>query len=242
MNFRLTALAALVTFGALPASVQAEDAPATTFNIGAFTDYRYRGISQSRVKPALQGGLDYAAGAFYVGAWASTINWVKDAGGKADVEIDIYGGYKGELAKDVAYDLGVLTYIYPSNGLNPSADTTEIYGAVTFGPVTAKYSHALTNTFANAKSKNSGYLDLSASFEVADGWSIAPHLGHQQIKGPASHVASYTDYSVTLSKDFKGIVPSIALVGTDADKVFYSSPKGKALGKSALVLGVKYNF
>ena len=47
---------------------------------------------------------------------------------------------------------------------------------------------------------------------------------------------------MTLSKDFKGIVPSIALVGTDADKVFYSSPKGKALGKSALVLGVKYNF
>ena len=242
MNFRLTALAALVTIAALPAAVHAEDAPATTFNIGAFTDYRYRGISQSRVKPALQGGVDYAAGAFYVGAWASTINWVKDAGGKADVEIDIYGGYKGELAKDVAYDVGVLTYIYPSNNLNPSADTTEIYGAVTFGPVTAKYSHALTNTFANAKSKNSGYLDLSASFEVADGWSIAPHLGHQQIKGPASQVASYTDYSVTLSKDFKGVVPSIALVGTDADKAFYSSPKGKALGKSALVLGVKYNF
>jgi uncharacterized protein (TIGR02001 family) len=62
--------------------------------------YRYRGISQTRLKPALQGGVDYTAGSFYVGAWVSTIQWIKDGGGKADVEIDIYGGYKFELAKD----------------------------------------------------------------------------------------------------------------------------------------------
>jgi uncharacterized protein (TIGR02001 family) len=49
-----------------------------------------------------------------VGAWASTIKWIKDAGGGADVEIDLYGGYKGELVKDVAYDVGVLSYQYPA--------------------------------------------------------------------------------------------------------------------------------
>jgi hypothetical protein len=43
------------------------------------TDYRYRGISQTKLKPAVQGGVDYAAGGFYVGAWASTIKWIKDA-------------------------------------------------------------------------------------------------------------------------------------------------------------------
>jgi uncharacterized protein (TIGR02001 family) len=90
------------------------------FNAGAVSDYRYRGISQTRLKPAVQGGVDYSAGGLYVGAWASTIKWIKDAGGDADVEIDLYGGYKGELAKDVAFDVGVLTYQYPGNTWPPA--------------------------------------------------------------------------------------------------------------------------
>lgn len=239
MKKSLLALSVAMAAGAIPATSFADLA----FNVGAVSDYRYRGISQTRKKPALQGGIDFSAGGFYVGTWASTIKWIKDFGGDANVEIDIYGGYKGEIAKDLGYDVGVLTYQYPSNKLNPKAETTEIYGAVTMGPVTLKYSHAVTNTFGNADSKNSGYLDASASFEVFDGWTLAPHLGYQKIAGPLREVASYTDYSLTLSKDFKGLVPSIAIVGTDADKVFYSSPKnGKELGKATLVLGVKYNF
>ena len=237
MKKSLIALSIATLAAALPAVSFADMA----YNVGVFTDYRYRGISQTRKRPALQAGADFTQGAVYLGAWASTIQWVKDAGGDASVEIDLYGGFKGELAKDVAYDVGVLAYVYPSNQLSPSANTTEIYGAVTFGPVTAKYSHAVTNTFANPKSKNSSYLDLSATFEVTDGWSLAPHIGYQKITGTFSNAASYTDYSLTLSKDFKGLVPSIAIVGTDANKSFYSY-MGKKLGETAVVLGLKYNF
>ncbi len=239
MKKTLLALSLVTLAAALPTTACADVA----YNVGVFTDYRYRGISQTRVKPALQAGVDYTEGAFYLGAWASTIKWIKDAGGDASIELDLYGGYKGEIAKDLGYDLGVLAYVYPGNGLSPSANTTEIYGSITSGPFTAKYSRSLTNTFANPKSKSSGYLDLSATFEVADGWSVAPHIGHQQIGGPFSKLGSYTDYSITVSKDFKGVVPSIALVGTDANKVFYSSPvNNKKLGQTALVLGLKYNF
>jgi uncharacterized protein (TIGR02001 family) len=213
------------------------------FNVGAFTDYRYRGISQSRLKPAVQGGVDYSNGPFYLGAWASTIKWVKDFGGDADVEIDLYGGYKGEITKELTYDIGVLTYQYPSNKLAPSANTTEIYGALTYGPATLKYSHAVTDTFANADSKNSYYLDLSAGFDVGGGLTFTPHIGYQKIKGPFADPGSYTDYALTLSKDFSGLVVSGAIVGTDADKSFYSSPvNGKELGKTSLVVGLKYNF
>lgn len=229
----LTALAVLCT--SLP--VHADIA----YNIGAFTDYRFRGISQTRLKPAVQGGLDFSQGGFYLGAWASNIKWIKDAGGDASIEIDVYGGYKGALTKDVGYDVGVLTYQYPKTSV---ANTTEIYGALTFGPATLKYSHAVTDTFGNTDSKNSYYLDLSASFELADGWTLAPHVGRQRITGPLKAPASYVDYSLTLSKDFKGIVPSIALVGTSRiDKAFYTSgPGNKELGKTGIVLGVKYNF
>lgn len=241
MKKSLLALAAAAAT-ALPAVSHADLA----FNVGAVTDYRYRGISQSRLKPALQGGIDYSSGGFYVGTWASTIKWIKDVGGDGDVEIDVYGGYKGELAKGLGYDVGVLTYQYPGNKLKPitgaNANTTEIYGALTYGPATLKYSHAVTDTFGNPDSENSFYLDASAGFEVMNGWTLTPHVGYQKIKGPFEDPGSYTDYSLSLSKDFSGLLVSAALVGTDANKSFYVTPAGRFTGRSTLVLGVKYNF
>ena len=242
LNIPAAAVSALV-LAMIPTASHADLA----FNASVVTDYRYRGISQTRLKPALQGGVDYTSGGLYVGAWASTIKWVEDFGGDAKVEIDLYGGYKGDIIKDsLTYDVGVLTYQYPSNKLKPiggaNANTTEIYGALTYGPATLKYSHAVTDTFGNLDSKNSSYLDLSATFDVS-GVSVVPHVGYQKITGPFSGPGSYTDYSLTASKDFSGLVVSAALIGTDADKSFYVSPvNGKKLGKSTVVLAVKYNF
>ena len=246
MKKTLLALSVATVAAALPAVAQAQLA----FNAGAVTDYRYRGISQTRLKPALQGGVDYAAGAFYVGAWASTIKWIDDAKGDAKIEVDLYGGYKGEIAKGVGYDVGILNYWYPSavtTGWSATPytnpNTTELYGAITYGPVTAKYSHGVTALFGNVDSKNSYYVDLSATFDVA-GFSVVPHVGYQKVKNTAN--ASYTDYSLTVSKDFNGLVPSLALVGTDADKGFYvpgaNANSSKFLGKTSLVLGIKLNF
>jgi len=235
--------ALIACIAAFASAVPAVSHADVAFNVGVFSDYRFRGISQSRVKPAVQGGVDYTNGPVYLGLWASSIKWIGDLGGDADVEIDLYGGIKGDLGGGFGYDVGVLTYQYPSNKLSPSANTTELYGAVTYGPGTLKYSHAVTNTFANPDSKNSYYLDLSASFDLGGGLMLVPHLGYQKINGPFSGVGSYTDYALTLSKDFSGLVVSAALVGTDADKSFYSSPvNGKELGKSGVVVGLKYNF
>ena len=229
------AAAALTALAAPSVSLAADTSVA--FNAGVVTDYRYRGISQSRLKPALQGGVDYTAGAFYLGAWGSTIKWVKDGGGGADVEIDLYGGYKGEIAKDVGYDIGLLTYQYPSNGLKPSANTLEVYGALTAGPVTAKYSHSTTNLFGFANSKGSGYLDISATFDLG-GFSVTPHVGRQTVKNNGA--SSYTDYSLAISKEISGVTWSATLVDTSTSA--YTGPGGKNLGKSGIVLGAKLAF
>ena len=227
------AAAALALSAALPSLAYAQ----VSFNAGVVTDYRYRGISQTRLKPAVQGGVDFAAGPFYVGAWASTIKWIKDAGGDAGVELDLYGGYKGEIAKDFTYDVGVLTYQYPSNKLNPSANTTELYGALTYGPGTLKYSHSVTNLFGFADSKGSGYLDLSATFDVG-GFLVTPHIGRQTVKNTGA--ASYTDASLTVAKDIgNGVVLSATAV--DARTGAYIGV-GKDLGKAGLVLGAKISF
>ena len=246
MNFKMLPVAAagLLLATAVSAQQKAPEPDYTfAFNVGAVTDYRYRGISQSRLLPAAQGGVDFShKSGFYLGAWASTIRWLKDIpGGDGPLELDLYGGYKGEIAKDVTYDVGLLRYQYPKENFVTSPNTTEIYGAVTYGPVTGKYSHAVSNLFGFANSKNSGYLDVSATFDVG-GVSVVPHIGHQKVSGAGNNVFSYTDYSVTVSKDFSGVVVSAALVGTDANKTLYVTPAGKFTGKAGLVLGVKYNF
>ncbi|MEY5100746.1 MAG: hypothetical protein RJA36_3465 [Pseudomonadota bacterium] len=240
-------LAALSLASAFTAPVRAAEAEsALSFNAGAVTDYRYRGISQSRLKPALQGGADYAdKSGFYVGAWGSTIKWIKDSGAsEGPVELDLYGGYKG-TAGDFGYDVGFLRYEYVNNKLGNvpgyvNANTNEVYGALSYGIYTAKYSHAVSDLFGNANSKNSGYLDLSASIDLGEGYSLVPHVGRQVIKNNGQY--SYTDYSLTLAKDFgNGFSATAALVGTNTDAYRYL-PTDKNLGKSGLVLGAKYSF
>ncbi len=235
-------LAAMALSGAALAQTKAPEPDYTfSFNAGVVTDYRYRGISQSRLKPALQGGIDFAhKSGFYLGTWASTIKWIKDGGGDGPVEIDVYGGYKGTMG-DFGYDVGVLTYQYPNHSLAISPNTTEIYGAGTFGPATLKYSHSVTNLFGFGNSKNSYYLDGSATFDLGDGWSIVPHIGYQKVKNNSAF--TYTDYALTVGKDFgNGLSASAMLVGTDADDALYITPAGKFTGKTGLVLGVKYSF
>ena len=99
-------LAVLATSSAAFAQTAPAAAESTiAYNVGVVSEYRYRGLAQTKGDPALQGGVDYTnPNGFYAGAWASTIKWIKDSaavGGtstKGSVELDIYGGYKFEAA------------------------------------------------------------------------------------------------------------------------------------------------
>ncbi|MES2349047.1 MAG: TorF family putative porin, partial [Pseudomonadota bacterium] len=183
------------------------------------SDYRYRGVSQTRLKPALQGGADYTNNptGFYVGTWLSTIKWTKDAGGDGDVEWDLYAGKRGEIVKDVSYDVGGLYYYYPSNGLHPSANTFELYGQISYGPVSLKYSQSTTNLFGFADSRGGAALN-------------------QGLSG----ASSYTDYKLGVTKDF-GVV-TVALAAVYADTKAYVGPDGKNLAKTGAVLSISKTF
>lgn len=235
----VAALSAL--FGNHAAQAQ-ETAPAAkpehevSFNAALATDYRYRGISQTRLQPALQGGADYVnnPSGMYAGVWASTIKWTKDAGGGGSVEVDLYAGKRGALTSDISYDVGVLTYVYPSNGLAVSANTTEVYGQLSYGPAYLKYSHATTNLFGFANSKNSGYLDLGANIEIDSGLVLNLHAGHQSVKN--NNASAYSDWKIGVTKDFGVLSASVAVIGTNAGKLAYASPlTAQFLGKTAVV-------
>ncbi len=89
---------------ATPALVFAADAApapdwAFSSNVGVFSQYIFRGLTQTDRKPALQGGFDLShSSGFYAGVWASNISWLSDANpqyySSSSLETDIYGGFK----------------------------------------------------------------------------------------------------------------------------------------------------
>jgi uncharacterized protein (TIGR02001 family) len=239
-KFTLLAAAVLSALSSLP---QAEATPdnSLSYNIGAVSDYRYRGISQSRLNPALQGGVDYTHNptGLYLGTWLSTIKWLKDDGGQHNLEWDIYGGKRGNITNSLSYDLGVLRYQYPGNDLNQitgfaNANTTEVYGQLTYQLINLKYSHAITNLFGFPDSKNSNYVDLFSNISLADGYTLGLHVGRQKVEN-ASHY-SYTDWKIGVSKDLIGLTWSLNVIGSNADKQLYVTPDGEFTGRTSLVL------
>lgn len=251
-----TFLTGVLCSGAALAQTKAPEPDFTlAYNVAAYTDYRFRGVAQTSFKPALQAGVDFAhKGGFYAGAFASNVSWVKDFNGasKGNYEIDLFGGFKGSIAEGIGFDVGVITYQYPGNnsgkagtkgaGLFSNASTNEVYAGISYNVATLKYSRSVGDFLGNIKSSGSQYLDLSANFDLGNGLTLTPHIGRQTIPNQGG-AGDYTDYALTIAKDFgNGLAVSAAAVGTDAKKSFYTDGKNRFLGKSQLVVGVKYSF
>jgi uncharacterized protein (TIGR02001 family) len=249
----LAAALLAVPLAAIPtiAAAQAKAEPDYTFsgNAGVFSDYRFRGFTQTDFKPAFQGGFDFESKAgFYLGNWNSNVSSVLYNG--ASLEMDFYGGYKGE-AGGLGYDIGAIYYAYPGTGkYDPDfkAKNVEGYVGVSFGPFSAKYSHAFTDFFGvkapGISTKGSQYLEVGAGFELADGWSLAAHAGWQKVKNLKQLGASddsYVDYKLGVSKDLDGWALGAEIVAT-SKKEFFTTSDGKDGGKTALVLSVSKSF
>jgi uncharacterized protein (TIGR02001 family) len=126
-------------FVATPAMAQDEEesSPITvTGSATVVTDYRFRGVGLSGGDIAIQGGFTVAhESGFYLGTWGSSI---EDSPVYGEVELDIYGGWAGEVTDGLGADVGFTYYAYPSkdDGAGPS-DVIEVYGKLkpTLGPV-----------------------------------------------------------------------------------------------------------
>jgi uncharacterized protein (TIGR02001 family) len=223
-------LFATAAFAQTAPAAEAPEVSPVTANVSVVSDYRYRGISQSNFKPAIQGGFDYAhESGFYIGNWNSSISWIGDsygAGGSnnyatnsssnvsAPIEMDFYAGFKKELiGEGFATDLGVLQYYYPTSGIPNSGgkaanpNTTEIYAAqnFAFGPVTgfAKVSYAVTTLFGTVNSTGSYYPDLTMNYDTGV-WGLAlnGHVGYQFVAGNQPTVSTFTPATVSNSTVF----------------------------------------
>ncbi len=193
MKTHALALVALAAIGAAPAFAQTAAAPAAptpdwafTANVGLFSDYRFRGISQTNRNPAIQGGFDLAhSSGFYVGNWNSNVDSAQYTG--ANAEMDFYGGYKHSFDGGFGIDVGAIYYYYPGSGANSTTkiNNTELYIGGSWGPLSLKYNYAVSDFFSAADSNGSSYIDLGFNYDLGNNFGVVAHYGYQTLKGAA---------------------------------------------------------
>lgn len=188
----------------MPLSSQVVKAEGVSANVGVFSDYRFRGITQTDTKPALQGGFDYShSSGFYAGNWNSSL--------ATGTELDFYFGYTTEVG-GINIDVGNLYYYYPNS---TDWNTNELYLGLGFGPVTFKTSYATGDYFGVAGSKNHLYYNLSGSFPLSDTVSIDVAAGYHAGKGDQAKGYDYlVGASYALGNDFS---LGLAYVSTSGD-------------------------
>jgi uncharacterized protein (TIGR02001 family) len=242
----LACLAAAAPLAFIAAPAEAADLGAGfTVNGGAtlVSDYRFRGISQTDKRFALQGTITLAhESGFYGSVWGSSIDDYVANG--SDQELDFIAGYRRTFG-GTTVDAGVLYYYYPgSGGIN--SDFFEPYVSVShvFGPVTAK---ATANyapkqaalTIGDGKEDNL-YLaaDLSAAIPETP-VTVTAHLGHSFGPSYLTIGDEYTDWSLGASYAVGPLSLGLAYVDTNKDLF---SPSGRNISKAGVVASVGVSF
>ncbi|MGB7408803.1 MAG: TorF family putative porin [Pontixanthobacter sp.] len=171
---------------ASPVASQDVDPPSETAgpltvsaNVTLASEYRFRGVDLSGGDFAIQGGVDAVhESGFYVGTWASSLD--EDTVGYGSTELDIYGGWGGNLAEGLTTDVGVIAYLYPDAGPG-DFDYVEFYGSLTFaiGPAEATAGVAYAPEQESLGGTGNVYVYTDVGFAIPDTpVSITGHVGY----------------------------------------------------------------
>ena len=166
-------------------------------NIGATSNYLWRGVTQSSDDGAISGGLDYSHDSgLYAGTWVSSL-------GGTGSEVDYYAGFSGET-ESVGYDVGYIYYQYDDASL---ADFAEVYGSVTMSGVTAGIASEVYTQ--GGTDLDQTYYSLSSDFELTDGFGLTATAGRYNRDGSANFThltfdVTKDDFTFSLSKAGSG--------------------------------------
>ncbi|MFT5330828.1 MAG: hypothetical protein ACI9TB_000553 [Parasphingorhabdus sp.] len=224
--------AILLASTAAPAFAQDEEAESTSSitisgNAAVTSDYRFRGVSLSGGDIAIQGGIDIShESGFYIGTWGSSLEGkINPYGG---VELDVYGGWSGEVTSGVTVDVGLLYYLYPNGVKGVDLDYFEPYASVaaTIGPVEATVGVAWAPKQDSLGNDDNLYLytDLSAGIPNTP-ITLNGHLGYTKgalapplLAGTADD--SGLDYSVGADWAITGnLTASIMYTGVEGPSI-----------------------
>lgn len=160
-------------------------------NVGATSNYLWRGLEQTNGKSAVSGGIDYSADSgFYVGTWASNADWAEGM----TYELDFYAGFGGAISDSVSYDVGFIYYAYPDETTG-DADFSEVYLNLSFNALTV--GAAVLTSGEGADAGDTLYLSADYAFALANEAELAFHVGSYTGDWLAEDTI---DYGVSISK------------------------------------------
>ncbi|AXQ31263.1 hypothetical protein D0B54_22395 [Solimonas sp. K1W22B-7] len=198
-----------------------------TGNVAAFSNYLFRGITQTGDDAAVQGGLDYAhASGFYTGAWVSNTAF-------GSYETDLYAGFAGK-AGEVAYDVGYIFYGYRDT---TKANFSEVYGGVTVAGLGLKLFYSPE---FGVSEDEAFYLTANYPIALSETLSLTPQVGYSFGDGVETGITltagedTYVDYSLTLAKTLEGGLTFTAAIAANSED--------DILGKEAVFVGLKKAF
>jgi uncharacterized protein (TIGR02001 family) len=225
----LAAVASVAMGGTAFAQDEAEPF-ALSFNVGAASDYVFRGISQTDENPQIYGGVDATIGGIgYAGVWVSNV----DFNNSTDMEYDLYAGIKPTLGP-VGLDLAVIYYGYIDSPKGSHQDYVEwkAAGSVPVGPGSIGAAIYYSDEFFG-DTGNATYYEINGSAPIGEtGFAVSGALGKQELKGPFD----YTTWNVGVSYTFNDHF-SVDLRYHDTDKHEFGD-----LYDSRGVVGVKAVF
>jgi uncharacterized protein (TIGR02001 family) len=222
----LSALLGGTVFAAAPALADDPAAPPPEFTItgsaGVWSQYRFRGISQSDNKPVFQGSVTVAhASGFYLSTWGSSASAGNSTVNIGGTEIDVYAGYTHALGKSgFTFDGGLYGYLYPGA---PAGNYYEVYGSLTktYGPATAKVgvnvapNQHVFDFYSGTNYNVYVYGELGFAIPKTP-LSFHSHLGHTG--GGFDYTKDYLDYTVGVSYKWKALTFDISGTGTNVSK------------------------
>lgn len=190
-------------------------------NVGFTSNYIYRGMTQTKDSPAIQGGVDLGYKNFYIGAWGSNVEF---GDGKNSLETDIYAGYKNEF-EGIEYNIGAMQYIYAN--MSDEYNFAEVYFGLSkdfekFG-LSAKYSVGIKTNSLNPEN----YFEAST-------WIALPYKSKLTLGyGNFSNIGD--NYSISIKKSFDKFDISLTYIDFNHDK-------NSALDEENIVAAVGFAF
>ena len=226
------AFAALTAGLAIASAAHADGAKPLTvvFNVGAATDYEFRGVSQTDNKGQLFGGADATIkGIGYAGVWLSNVEFRNGAG----MEYDLYAGVK-PVVGPVTVDLGVIRYGYTNQPPGPKETYTEwkIAPSMPIGPATVGLAYFYSgNSFR--ETGPASYYEINGWMPIArSAFSVSGAVGYRQVNGPLD----YTTWNLGVGYALNSHV-GFDLRYWDTDEHSFGS-----IYNSKVVLGMKATF
>jgi uncharacterized protein (TIGR02001 family) len=206
------ALLILLLLAAATASAQVSG------GLSALSDYRFRGISLSDRRPALQGWLTYDhPSGLYAGALLSTVHIYAAS---SEVAGNLYGGYAYAISPRAALDVAVARYFYPESTVIGSYDFTELSVGAALDRVRTRLS--VSNDYFGSGSRTA-YLEVEGTLPLTEKLSLIGHAGglwrsdssQEHAPGPPRF---QFDGKVGVLWEVLGFGVELSVVGTDVPR------------------------